>query len=379
MTMNDADDAPFVADVARARRAAEAAGEAAAPPCWAEGAAYVLNPALHILPLAWQGLGPLAVPDEAGGEAPAPVAGEEVLLVWRSPWNGKVVARAAAPRDLLALKIVAEGIAPEAAAAAGTLSLAAIREVLAGAADSGLILAPRPLIRRAEGFPAGEVTDPSFFTSTWFTLQWHLTQACDLHCRHCYDRSDRAAVSREEALRVLDDLDAFCRARRVAGAVSFSGGNPLLHPHFLEIYAAAAERGLGLAILGNPAPRRRIEELLAVRAPRFFQVSLEGLPEHNDWVRGAGHFARTEAFLRELKGLGVRPWSCSPSPTATSSRCCRSRRGCAVSWTTSTSTGSRWSGRGRTCGCPPASATNAFSRSTSPRRSATRPSGSRTT
>jgi selenobiotic family peptide radical SAM maturase len=34
-------------------------------------------------------------------------------------------------------------------------------------------------------------------------------------------------------------------------------------------------------------------------------VSLEGLPAHNDWVRGPGHFERTLAFLGVLKELGV--------------------------------------------------------------------------
>jgi selenobiotic family peptide radical SAM maturase len=149
------------------------------------------------------------------------------------------------------------------------------------------------------------VTDESFFTSSTFTLQWHLTQACDLHCRHCYDRSERSAVALPAALKVLDDLQSFCRGRKVSGSVSLSGGNPLLHPDFTEIYRAAAERGFGLCILGNPAPRGRIEELIDICRPGFFQVSLEGLPEHNDWVRGAGHFERTTRFLRVLRELGV--------------------------------------------------------------------------
>jgi len=228
-----------------------------------------------------------------------------MLLLWRSPWNGRVVARAAGPDDLLALKLVVESIDPNAAAAGGPLSVSAIENVLAGAADSGIILAPRPLIRRADDFPRGEVTDESFFISAGFTLQWHLTQTCDLHCRHCYDRSSRAAVPLADALGVLDDLQSFCRDRKVTGSVSLSGGNPLLHPNFTDIYRAAAERDFGLCILGNPAPRRQIEELIDIRMPGFFQVSLEGLPEHNDWVRGAGHFERTTAFLRVLKEIGV--------------------------------------------------------------------------
>jgi hypothetical protein len=68
------------------------------------------------------------------------------------------------------------------------------------------------------------VTDESFFTSAGFTLQWQLTQSCDLHCRHCYDRSARATVALPDALRVLDGLRAFCRARRVSGHVSLSEG-----------------------------------------------------------------------------------------------------------------------------------------------------------
>ena len=129
-----------------------------------------------------------------------------------------------------------------------------------------------------------------------------------MHCRHCYDRSSRAAVPLADALGVLDDLQSFCRDRKVSGSVSLSGGNPLLHPNFTDIYRAAADRDFGLCILGNPAPRARIEELIDIRRPGFFQVSLEGLPEHNDWVRGAGHFERTTRFLRDLKDSVCQAW-----------------------------------------------------------------------
>ena len=255
--------------------------------------------------MAWRNLGPRAVAGACPEGSPEPVPGEETLLIWRSPWNGCVVARAAGAEDLLALKLVVEAVDLHAAAAGGPLSVCAIENVLAGAADSGIILAPRPLIRRGDDFPRGAVVEENFLTAVGFTLQWHLTQACDLHCRHCYDRSARAAVPLSAALGVLDDLQGVCRERRVSGSVSLSGGNPLLHPDFTKIYRAAAERDFGLCILGNPAPRGRIEELVEIRRPAFFQVSLEGLPDHNDWVRGAGHFARTTGFLRDLKDLGV--------------------------------------------------------------------------
>jgi len=291
-------------NLARAREAVEGA-RAAQTGVWAGGARHEVNPSLRLLQLSWHHLGPVALQSSPPGGSQEPVPGEELLLVWRDPRSGVVRARAAGPDDLLALKIVVESLERSDLAAAGTLPAGAIEAVLERAADAGILLAPQPLIARPADFPRGEVNDDAFLLSTSFTLQWHVTQSCDLHCRHCYDRTARRAVPLADALRILDDLSAFCSARRVSGAVSFSGGNPLLHPDFTEIYRSASERGFGLSILGNPAPRGRIEELLAIRAPRFFQVSLEGLPEHNDWMRGAGHFRRTLEFLRELKELGV--------------------------------------------------------------------------
>jgi selenobiotic family peptide radical SAM maturase len=138
-----------------------------------------------------------------------------------------------------------------------------------------------------------------------FTLQWHVTQACDLHCLHCYDRSDRTPLKMDQAVKVLDDFHTFCINHFVRGQVSFSGGNPLLYPHFIELYRETAERGLSTAILGNPTTRARIEELAAIQHPVFFQVSLEGLECHNDTIRGSGHFERTLQFLNVLRDLGI--------------------------------------------------------------------------
>ncbi|MFU8857958.1 MAG: thio(seleno)oxazole modification radical SAM maturase SbtM [Deferrisomatales bacterium] len=124
-------------------------------------------------------------------------------------------------------------------------------------------------------------------------------------CRHCYDRSDRPDLGLDRGLGLREELYDFCRERHVTGQVTFSGGNPLLRPDFRELYRGAWERGFVAGILGNPAPRERIEELAAVEPPDFFQVSLEGLQEHNDRIRGPGHFRRTLEFLDVLRESGV--------------------------------------------------------------------------
>ena len=154
-------------------------------------------------------------------------------------------------------------------------------------------------------FPHGKVNNEAFFSSPVFTLQWHITQACDLHCRHCYDRSSRTSLSLKQSLKVLEDLKAFCRTMSVKGHISFTGGNPFLYPHFFEVYQEANEKGFSTAILGNPVSRKEIEKMAALQKPEFFQVSLEGLPEHNDYIRGTGHFGRTMDFLSLLKQFDI--------------------------------------------------------------------------
>jgi selenobiotic family peptide radical SAM maturase len=263
-----------------------------------------INPTVTVVAVQWRGLAGLFEPTPDGMAAPA--EGTEQVLLWFDQREKRVRLKVAANDDLLALKIIAEDIAPETVAAESGVAVGIVDTLVDCAARQGLLLAPPSKLRRDPSvFTARKQNDGEFLVSDSFSLQWHITQICDLHCKHCYDRTDRSPLTYEQAVRVLDDLRSFCRQRGVRGAVSFTGGNPLLHPRFIDIYRAAVERGFGTAILGNPAPRERIEEIVAVQMPSFFQVSLEGLREHNDSIRGIGHFDRIMAFLEVLRDLDV--------------------------------------------------------------------------
>jgi selenobiotic family peptide radical SAM maturase len=138
-----------------------------------------------------------------------------------------------------------------------------------------------------------------------FTLQWHVTNACPFHCRHCYDRSKRQELDLPQALAVLEDFRSFCRRRRVVPQISLSGGDPLAYAHFWELYRAIAEAEIGVSLLGNPISASTIGRLLDLCPPAYYQVSLEGMREHNDAVRGAGHFDRVMEFLAAARRLGL--------------------------------------------------------------------------
>ena len=264
-----------------------------------------VNPALHLLRLSWKNLTYLLKAHD-NDSVPPPECGEEYVIVWRHPRTGEAAVSPATNEDLLVLKMVAEEIDARKVAADGRVTIHELNAAIDRAVRRGLLVAPASGIQRdTSGFPRAEEIEEDFLSASVFTLQWHITQACDLHCRHCYDRSERQAVEPAQAIAILDDLYEFCRSRHVRGQVSFSGGNPVLYPYFLEVYSAASERGFNLAILGNPISERMIEKLIAVEPPVFYQVSLEGLAEHNDLIRGPGHFERVLEFLTVLRHHNV--------------------------------------------------------------------------
>ena len=261
------------------------------------------NPSLTLLPVGWKHLPDLIEPADS---QTTPLCEPAHIMIWQQPRSGEWRCRDAEDIDLLALKLIVEQIDPRQAATQGKVSVSAIQTAIERAITQGLILSPESRIRRRP--ISGEMPGPAlqtFVTAEVFTLQWHITQTCDLHCRHCYDRSDRTSLSAEQAMTIVEDFYAFCRRMHVRGQITFTGGNPLLYPHFKRVYQAASQAGFGIAILGNPGPREPIEALLNIAHPHYFQISLEGLEAHNDHIRGQGHFQRSLAFLDDLRALNV--------------------------------------------------------------------------
>lgn len=262
---------------------------------------FLVNPTLALLEVSWRPL--LAL---AAGKPVEPEPEAERLLLWRHPHSGEALESVAEPTDLLALKIVAEQLDPRSVAEAGGLPVGVVDAALDQAVAQGLLLAPATTLTRnfAVSSTASGLTTADQRVEV-FTLQWHITHRCDLHCRHCYDRSTKEDVSLAQGLDILDQMRDFCRQHHVAGQVSFSGGNPFLHPDFPGLYQAACDRNLTPAILGNPVRPEQLDEILNIAVPAFYQVSLEGLEEHNDAIRGPGSFAAVLDFLPLLKNRKV--------------------------------------------------------------------------
>ena len=263
-----------------------------------------INPTLQLLAFNWKNLCVLLKEPE---NKTVPIAGQEFVLLYRFPGDGEVFFYPASKANLLALKVLSENLDRKQVAQEAEVAIGQVDAAIEEACQQGIVLKPPTAIQRGESHLPQNGTDEyhSHLSSNYFTLQWHVTQACDLHCKHCYDRSEISPLTLEQGITILDQFRDFVLAKNVRGQVTFTGGNPLLYKHFTELYQEAAKRNLSIAILGNPTDRKTVQALQDIQPLSFYQVSLEGLEAHNNSIRGAGHFQRIMDFLEILDELSI--------------------------------------------------------------------------
>jgi MoaA/NifB/PqqE/SkfB family radical SAM enzyme/ubiquinone/menaquinone biosynthesis C-methylase UbiE len=135
----------------------------------------------------------------------------------------------------------------------------------------------------------------------------HITDQCNLACRHClFSCSSKTSRAMD-----FDMITSAVRQAYGLGTRIFylTGGEPLVHPDFQKICRLILNEypDTMLVILTNGV---RIPDHLdffnTLPCERLFlQVSLDGLEETNDRLRGSGAFAKTAAALGALKESNI--------------------------------------------------------------------------
>ena len=144
------------------------------------------------------------------------------------------------------------------------------------------------------------------------TLYFYLAEGCNLLCRHCW----LAPVQRtpEEPGPVLDPelFYSIIEQGKKLGlkGVKFTGGEPLLHPHFAEFVDYVKEQELGLTVETNGTlVTLELAGKIASASGVFVSVSLDGVDaETHERVRGvAGSFQGALQGIGNLVAAGIRP------------------------------------------------------------------------
>jgi sulfatase maturation enzyme AslB (radical SAM superfamily) len=135
-------------------------------------------------------------------------------------------------------------------------------------------------------------------------LSVELANICNLHCSYCF-RADENLYSQHAKFFPVDLLRRIVREARTAAnitRVSFTGGEPTLHPEFAESLRTIAEAGLSVSFVTNGWHFERIWPAIQANRASVSHVafSLDGVTrESHDHWRGKGSFDRlVRAFAR---------------------------------------------------------------------------------
>ena len=142
------------------------------------------------------------------------------------------------------------------------------------------------------------------------TANFELTPVCNLHCEMCFIRMEQSTVQQMGGLRTLEEWLDTARQLKEMGTlfILLTGGEPMLYPHFKELYVALREMGFILTINTNGTLiDEDIAQMFQKLKPRRVNVTLYGTS--NDTYRRLCHsekgFDRCMNGLRLLKAHGI--------------------------------------------------------------------------
>jgi len=149
------------------------------------------------------------------------------------------------------------------------------------------------------------ITRPQKLSSP-FLVVWNFTNACNLNCKHCYQDAQKATPDELTLKEKIDLIDQFADADIVA--VAFSGGEPMVHPHFWKVAEYAAQRGIFVAIATNGTllTEENVKRLVDIGVG-YAEISLDAAtPEKHDEFRGeTGCWQRTADGIARISRSGI--------------------------------------------------------------------------
>ncbi|MCJ7489949.1 MAG: radical SAM protein [Thermoplasmata archaeon] len=132
---------------------------------------------------------------------------------------------------------------------------------------------------------------------------WELTLRCNLRCSHCGSSAGQARpdeLTTEEAFRMCEGLASVgCKE------VSLMGGEPLLREDFVAISKCVVQLGMKLSIVSNGLLIAQHVDSIQQLKPEVVGISLDGMRETHETIRGQGTWAKAVEAVDLLKARGV--------------------------------------------------------------------------
>ena len=139
------------------------------------------------------------------------------------------------------------------------------------------------------------------------TVSFKLTNLCNLRCEMCGQWGPKGNVFSQDKTALRDQMN-LAELRMVidqvasfhSGMIYIWGGEPFLHPDFLEFIAYIRSKRLYCLINTNGTRLQETAQDLVAIGPQYLRVSLDGPPPIHDRIRG-----RAGTFDQVVKGIQV--------------------------------------------------------------------------
>jgi radical SAM protein with 4Fe4S-binding SPASM domain len=147
-----------------------------------------------------------------------------------------------------------------------------------------------------------------------FFVQLHLTERCNLRCKHCYQTGrnvyEMSLVEvREVVKEIADTLNEWRDAYGIDFSPSFNvtGGEPFLRGDLFEILSEIEARGFDIYLLTNGIliDKRKAKGLFNLGV-KGVQISVEGPKEIHESIRGKGSYAASMKGVKNLLDEGLK-------------------------------------------------------------------------
>lgn len=113
-----------------------------------------------------------------------------------------------------------------------------------------------------------------------------ITGKCNFNCLHCFNAADNARLQGEFT---LDEAKKLIREAEECGVNAFTitGGEPMLHPNFMEIIREIYDHGMYVRELNTNGffiTKEILDEMKAIGCTPLMKISFDGIG-HHDWLR----------------------------------------------------------------------------------------------
>lgn len=144
-----------------------------------------------------------------------------------------------------------------------------------------------------------------------FHIQWHITNSCNLRCKHCYqeDFSNRDDLDWSGIKKISNNIFAALQEWDQKACIHLTGGEPLLRPELFplleELDQKPAVEELGIITNGLLINQEMIRRLSGFQKLKKVKISLDGGDaETNDSIRREGTFGQVMQNLPLVKKEG---------------------------------------------------------------------------